>query len=220
MTPQRRKGLQLALLAVVSVGFALLAHASIVEGLSPTLGALLSLVPASLFLAWMASRTRHRAAAGVALAVVAVAIVLGWPLLERHFQHVFFVEHVAINLALAAVFGRTLFGGRVPLVTHFARMVHGELPAEVARYTRQVTAAWTALFLGIAAASCALYLGGWLAAWSFLANFLNPALLAAMFVLEYVVRHRVLPDWERVGVLGGIRAFSRHFQAARFEAPR
>lgn len=205
---------------MVSAGFAVLAHAAIVEGLSPTLGAMLSLVPASLFIAWAVSRTRHRSLAGAALVLAALALALGWPYLERNFQAVFFVEHVAINLALAAVFGRTLFGGRVPLVTHFARMVHGELPPEVMRYTRQVTAAWTALFLAICAASCVLYLGGWLAAWSFLANFLNPALLAAMFVLEYVVRHRVLPDWERVGVLGGIRAFSRHFQAARFEAPR
>jgi uncharacterized membrane protein len=105
-------------------------------------------------------------------------------------------------------------------VTRFARLIHGAIPPEVERYARKVTIAWTALFIGICAASCALYLGGWLEAWSFLANFLNPALLVAMFVLEYAVRHRVLPDWERVGVLGGVRAFSRHFQAARFEAPR
>jgi uncharacterized membrane protein len=59
--------------------------------------------------------------------------------------------------------------------------------------------------------SCALYLGGFLAAWSLLANILTPILIAAMFVVEYAVRHRVLPGWERVGVLGGIRAFSRHF---------
>ena len=220
MTPEHRKGLQVALLVLVSVSFAVLAHVAILEGLSPTLGALLCLAPASLFIAWAVSRTRHRALAGAAIVIAVIALALGWPHLERNFQAVFFVQHVAINLALAAVFGRTLFGGRVPLVTHFARMVHGELPPEVLRYTRQVTVAWTVLFLGILAASCVLYLGGWLAAWSFLANFLNPALLAAMFVLEYLVRHRVLPDWERVGVLGGIRAFSRHFQAARFEAPR
>jgi len=41
-----------------------------------------------------------------------------------------------------------------------------------------------------------------------------------MFVAEYGVRHRVLPNWERVGIFGGIRAFARHFQSARFEAPR
>lgn len=220
MTPGRRKGLQVAVLAVLSAGFAVLAHAAIVKGVSPTVGALLSLVPLSIFLGWAVARSRHRAAAAVALVLAAIALVLGWPQLERHFPDVLFLQHVAINLVLAAVFGRTLFGGRVPLVTHFARMIHGELPAEVERYARKVTIAWTALFIGIGIASCALYFGGWLAAWSFLANFLNPLLLGAMFVLEYAVRHRVLPNWERVGVLGGVRAFSRHFQAARFEAPR
>ena len=220
MTPGRRNSLQVAFLVVVSVGFAVLAHAAIVKGVSPTVGALLSLVPAAILAAWAVSRTRHRAAAAVALALAGIGLALGWPLLERHFPDVFFLEHVAINLALAVVFGRTLFGGREPLVTRFARIIHGDLPVEVERYARKVTIAWTALFIGICVASCVLYLGGWLEAWSFLANFLNPALLVAMFVLEYAVRHRVLPNWERVGVLGGIRAFSRHFQAARFEAPR
>jgi uncharacterized membrane protein len=208
------------LLVLLSVAFAVLTHAAIVKGVSPTVGALLSLVPVSLFVAWAISRTAHRAAAFAMVALAAIALVLGWPQLERHFPDVLFLQHVAINLVLAAVFGRTLFGVREPLVTRFARMIHGELPPEVVHYSRQVTIAWTALFIGIAAASCALYLGGWLAAWSFLANFLNPALIVAMFVLEYAVRHRVLPNWERVGVLGGVRAFSRHFQAARFEAPR
>jgi uncharacterized membrane protein len=220
VTPQRRRQLQVAFVILGSVSFAVLAHAALVQGVSPTVGALLSLLPVSLFVAWKVGHTKHRLVAASLAALAAVALVIGWPQLERHFPDVFFLQHVTINLVLAWVFGRTLAAGRVPLVTHFARMIHGELPAEVERYARRVTIAWTALFIAICAASCVLYLGGWLAAWSFLANFANPALLAAMFVLEYVVRHRVLPDWERVGVLGGIRAFSRHFQAARFEAPR
>jgi len=54
-------------------------------------------------------------------------------------------------------------------------------------------------------------------AWSLLANILTPLLVGAMFVVEYAVRLRVLPNWERVGILRGVRAFSRHFgqQAAR-----
>jgi hypothetical protein len=41
-----------------------------------------------------------------------------------------------------------------------------------------------------------------------------------MFVVEYGVRHRALPNWERVGILGGVRAFSRHFASSRAQAPR
>ena len=43
--------------------------------------------------------------------------------------------------------------------------------------------------------------------------------IGAMFVLEYLVRHRVLPDWHRIGVLGTVRACTRHFQAQRFMPP-
>ena len=53
--------------------------------------------------------------------------------------------------AHALFFGRTLFGGRVPLCTHFARMVRGELDPRVEHYTRQVTLAWTVYFVVIAA---------------------------------------------------------------------
>ena len=50
-----------------------------------------------------------------------------------------------------------------------------------------------------------------LEAWSLLANILTPLLVGAMFVLEYAVRLRALPNWEQVGILGSVRAFSRHF---------
>jgi uncharacterized membrane protein len=210
----------MALAVVLSAGFAILAHASIIEGVPPAVGALLSLVPLAFIAAGALRRARRPAPWLALLAVAAVAIVPGWGMLERHFPGVFFLEHAGINLALAFFFGRTLAGGREPLITRFARMIHGELPPEVVRYTRQVTLAWTILFLTLFALSCTLYLGGWLAAWSVLANIASPLMVGAMFVVEYAVRHRVLPDWERVGILGGLRAFSRHFGGARFEAPR
>jgi len=59
-----------------------------------------------------------------------------------------------------------------------------------------------------------------MAAWSLLANIVNPIAIVAMFVIEYAVRLRALPNWEQVGILGGVRAFTRHFAAARFEGTR
>jgi len=154
-------------------------------------------------------------------AITAVAAVwLGWPLIEHHFASMFFAEHAGANLVLAVVFGHTLLGNREALCTRFARLLHGTLPAEVERYTRQVTAAWTIFFVVMFVLSCMLYLAGDLAAWSLFANIASPVLVAAMFVVEYLVRYRVLPNWERTGVLGGIRAFARHFAAAQLEAPR
>jgi uncharacterized membrane protein len=68
--------------------------------------------------------------------------------------------------------------------------------------------------------SCVLYLLKFIEAWSLLANILTPLLVGAMFVVEYAVRLRVLPHWERVGILASVRAFSRHFQRAPLENPR
>ena len=63
--------------------------------------------------------------------------------------------------------------------------------------------------------SCALYISGLRAAWSVFANFATLIGVGAMFSIEYIVRHRVLPHWERVGIMSGVRAFSRHFSQAR-----
>jgi len=220
VTPERRKRTAVALALIVSAAFAVLAHFAIVDSLTPTMGALLSLLPAAILALWMARRSRRREAALAVLTLAALAIWLGWGTLERNFPSVFFIEHAGANIALAVVFGRTLVGTREPLCTRFARLLHGALPPEVVRYTRGVTLAWTVFFASLFTLSCALYLGRFLAAWSILANIASPILVAAMFVAEYAVRHRVLPQWERVGVLGGIRAFSRHFGTARAEAPR
>jgi uncharacterized membrane protein len=220
VTSDRRRRSWAALAVILSVGFAVLAHAAIVEGISPTVGALLSLIPLAAFAAWSVRRAHSRAAAIGLLLVAAVAIALGWGALERNFPRLFFVEHAGINLLLAVVFGRTLLRGAEPLVTRFARLVHGTIPPEVERYTRHVTLAWTIFFGTLFALSCSLYLGGWLAAWSMLANILSPILIASMFLVEYAVRLRALPNWERAGILAGIRAFSRHFGAQRCEAPR
>ena len=220
MTQGPAPRMRVALAAMVAAGFAFAAHAALVRGLPPSAGALLSLVPLALLASWIFRRTRHRVIALAVLALAAAGCALEWPLLERHFPGVFFLEHAGGNLLLAAVFGRTLARDREPLVSTFARIAHGGLTPELARYTRRVTIAWTLFFLVLFTLSTLLYFGGYEAAWSTFANLLSPLLVGAMFAVEYAVRHRVLPDLERIGILGGARAFSRHFAAARAEAPR
>ncbi len=208
----------LALGAGISVAFAALMHLALVGGVEPGVGALLSVVPLALLALWAARRMRRHAA--LAVAGLALALGLGGGVVEGQFASVFFVEHAGANLLLGIVFGRTLAGGREPLCTTFARAVHGELPPEVVRYSRRVTIAWTLFFATIFTLSCILFLGRFLAAWSILANIATPVLVALMFVLEYFIRHRVLPKWERIGVLESVRAFARHFGTAHLEAPR
>jgi uncharacterized membrane protein len=205
----------IALGIALSAAFAILAHAALVEGIPPAVGAAVAVLPLATLVLLAAWRSRHREAFVVVLAAAGALLWFGWAGLERHFPHLLFFEHATTNLVLAAVFGRTLFRGREPLCTAFARLVHGHLPPEVVRYSRQVTIAWTLFFLTLLAASCVLYLSGERAAWSVLANFATPIGVASMFAIEYAVRHRVLPHWERVGILGSVRAFSRHFGQAR-----
>lgn len=214
MTPGPRTRPATVLLVVLAIAGAVLAHFVIVERFSPALGAAMALLPAAALLASLARRSRHRAWVALSIGVAALAAWVEWGSLERHFPSVFFVEHASINIALAFVFGRTLAPGRVPLCTRFAELLHGALPPDVASYTRRVTLAWTLFFALLALASVTLYMGGFLTAWSALATLASPVLIALMFVVEYAIRLRVLPHWERVGILGGIRAFSRHFAAA------
>jgi uncharacterized membrane protein len=216
-----RRSATLALLVVLLAMFAAAAHWSIVGDASRhAVGAWLSLTPVAALVAAALRRARRPQAILVAAVAACIALWFAWPALERNFPKLFFVEHAGANLVLAFVFGRTLVGGREPLCARFARMLHGALPPDVQRYTRQVTVAWTVFFVVVFVVSCGLYLGGFLAAWSLLANILSPLLIAAMFLVEYLVRLRTLPTWERTGILGGIRAFTRYFATAQPEPRR
>lgn len=220
MTPAQRTRSLVAALALLSVAGAILAYYAIALGRSPALGALLAVFPLVLVAAVAVHRSKRRAPLLLALAAALALLWSGWDTIERHVPDLYFVEHVGTNLLLGAMFGRTLFGNRKPLCTHFAQLLHGPLPPAVERYTRQVTLAWTLFFVVLAALSCVLYFGGYLAAWSVLATLLTLPLVLGMFVVEYAVRLRALPGWQRVGILSGARAFWMHSRAAPSEAPR
>jgi len=210
VTPAAGGRAWVALGIALSAAFAILAHAALVQGIPPAVGAAISVVPLALLAFVALRRLRQRELAVLAAVAAIAAIWLAWPRLERHFPDVLFLEHACTNLAFALLFGRTLLHGREPLVTTFARLVHGELPPEVCRYTRSATLAWTLFFAAMFAASSAVYLAQGPMVWSLLANFVTPVAVVSMFVLEYAVRHRVLPNWHRVGIMRGVRAFSLH----------
>jgi uncharacterized membrane protein len=210
----------IALIVLLSIGAAILAHYAIVQSSSPTLGALLSLLPIACVGLVAARRAKRREPVLWALALAALALWLGWGFLEQQFTHLFFIEHAGMNLLLAVTFGRTLTGESEPLCTRFARIIHGTLEPDVVRYTRHVTLAWAIFFTSLFVLSCALYFGKFVAAWSFLANIASPILIATMFVVEYAIRLRALPNHRQIGILGGIRAFSQHVAARRTPAPR
>lgn len=215
MTPALARRATTAVAVLVSVAFAIAAHVAIVDGSSPATGALLSLVPLTVLVLVLSRRALRPVTALAFLALLAVAAWLVFPSLKLHFPDLFFIEHAGGQLLLAVFFGRTLLPGEEPMVAQFARLMHGDIPPKVARYCRGATIAWTIFFCALFALSFTLYVAGWLAAWSVLANILSPFLVGAMFVIEYMVRMRALPDWERAGILGGIHAFRRHVSATQ-----
>jgi uncharacterized membrane protein len=210
---ERRAGIIRSLkwtaIAGLLLAYPLLAHYAALTA-AGDLGALLAVLPLAAIALGLSWRSPRRLAL-LALAGFVFALVLladAWELLKQHFGWLFLVQYVATHLALCLVFGHTLLGGRRPLCSRFAEAIEQRsLPASVNRYTRRLTAVWTAYFAVMAVASSVLF---WLApftAWSVFANFLTPLCLLLMFLAEYAIRLRVLPHVKHASLLDSIRVF-------------
>lgn len=125
----------------------------------------------------------------------------------------YLLQHVGINLVLGLMFGRSLTGGREPLVTTVASLVHEVMTPVLLRYTRQVTVAWTIFFFAMAVVSILLFLLAPIGVWSVFANILTLPLVALMFIAENEVRKRILPAEDQIGILGALRAFRANFRS-------
>lgn len=131
----------------------------------------------------------------------------------------YFLQHVAMFLALAAWFGASLRAGRQPLVTRFALHGEGALSPAGYAYTRAVTAAWAAFCAAMALGSTLFYFLAPLAFWSVFANLLSLPLVGAMFVGEFLVRLRVCPELGRGGLLRGVARSVRAYWDSGVRGP-
>jgi len=154
-------------------------------------------------------------------AVLACLALFAWGLhameaVRSHVAWVYFVQHVGAMCALGLMFGMTLRGTHAEaLCSRIAAFVAPEpLDAAYARYTWQVTWAWTLFFVSMLTASVLLFFWGPLTWWSFLANLLTPVLTGAMFVVEYLVRVRLMPNRPHMSVAGTIEAYQRFRQGS------
>jgi uncharacterized membrane protein len=196
--------------AAVAVAYAILAHVSNSNPGASALGVALSVGPLLAFalaLAWRCGYRRSTAALG------ALAVLAGyryWPVLAEHYPWVYLAQQAGVYALLGLMFGRSLAGGRVPLCSHWAALIHWPLTPELARYTRSVTAAWTLFFALMTTALVVLFLLAPLPVWSAFANFVAFPLVVAMFGVEYAARIWLLPDMRHAGILAGVRAFLGH----------
>lgn len=202
-----------AFAVVGCVAYALVAHHAASAPEPGLLEAAVFIVPLMGFALLLAWRSAHRAAwLAVWLAAVA-GLWLARGQLAASTHWVLLLQHVGMNTMLGLVFGRTLAPGATPLVSRFARVVHGTLSPLLTRYTRQVTWAWVVFFGLTAGVSVLLFAFAPLAIWSAFVNLLSLPLLGAMFVGEYAVRLWVIPRAERSGFLqaiGSWRQFDRN----------
>lgn len=194
-------------IAVLVISYPLLAHYTNESAQRGNLGALVAIAPVvliALVLAWRSPR--RRLMLGV-LVLLCLALWSWWPALEHHYGVVYWLQHAGMQLVLCIIFGRTLVAGRQPLCTRFADAVHGPLTPRHEIYARQVTVAWTLFFAAMMLVSTALFFLAPLATWSVFANFMTLPLVALMFIVEYRVRRRVLPDLPNPHILDAVRAF-------------
>ena len=117
------------------------------------------------------------------------------------------ISHAVGYLFLLGYFGRTLTRGREPLITRFARTVHGALDPAMALFTRKVTMAWCLFFAIQLVASAMLFAFAPMGAWSLFINLLNLPLVALMFVGQFACRMICFPDCPQVSLWQAVQAF-------------
>lgn len=207
LTAKLLRGARWTAIAAICVAYPVLAHLAAANPSPDLLDAAVAIAPLIALAAVLAWRSPQRlgmlllcAAGGTALYAMS-----GWMI--QHYNWVFLLQHAGIQVLLSLAFARTLGPGQVPMVSRFAAIVHGPLSPALARYTRQVTWAWSLYFAIMSALSLLLFWLAPVAVWSAFANLLNLPLLILMFVGEYAVRCYVLPAAERAGPLEAIRAY-------------
>jgi uncharacterized membrane protein len=202
-----RRRLQLAAIIAFALAYAGLSHYGNSVAKTHDLGVGLALGPVltvGLLVLW---RGTHLGVALLGAAAAAVLLRHYWPVLEKNFSVVYLLQEGGFYSLMAASFAVSLLGQRVALCTQLADKVHGPLTPQEVLYTRRVTAAWALFFLSITAATLILFLFAPLRLWSLFANFCVLPLIGLMFVAEYAVRRRVLPQVPRRGILAAVRVY-------------
>lgn len=182
--------------ALLMISYPLLSHAA-VSLHSPDLQwlALLAVTATPMSSALLRGR------AGFWLLFIFLATGLWWLVHLGGGQYALYLPPLLLPLALSAGFALSLRPGHTALITAIADAEHGPLSDAVRRYTRQLTAFWALLALGLAVITLVLTLAGPLWLWSLFTNFISYALLGTVFVVEYVLRRRWFPEHPHSGFI-------------------
>lgn len=207
-----RQALRLSAIAVVGAVYLGLSYFAAASDHPPFVVIFVGLVPlctAALVAAW---HSRARALLLSLCAACAVAVVLNLENLRDHAAWLYFVQHVGAMTLLGITFGSTLGSGHADaLCSRIASFIlPAPMEADYLHFTWKVTLAWTVFFAVDALISVLLFCFGPIEVWSFFANLLTPPLLGCMFVGEYLIRLRVLPNRAHFSIAQTIHAYREY----------
>ncbi len=201
------RNLQRVALGLGMVAYALIAHQSNLASSARSLGMVMAIAPFIIFGVIFTWRTRYRIACLLLFSLSCGLLARHWSELSKYSAWLYLLQQDGTYVFLGGLFGRSLLSGHVPLCTHWAEIIHGPLSSDVIRYTRTVTLVWTIFFACMALLLIVLFLFASLPTWSFFTNFCTLPLVATIFIVEYLVRKRVLPHMQHASILEGINSF-------------
>ena len=198
-----------ALIVLACVAYQYLVHASLDKAQTGLLRAALVWLPLLALAWWILARSSNRPFWLVVLSAAGVIVYLAEHQEQLGLAAVSGISHATAYLFLLWYFGGTLAPGREPIITRFARRVHGALPPVMERFTRRLTIVWCGFFAAQLTASGLLFAFAPLNAWSLFVNMLNLPLLALMFAGQSVYRRLRYPDFPRASMWQAIEAFTK-----------
>jgi uncharacterized membrane protein len=204
--------LVIAAIAVAGAAYLAFSHILTIAEHPSTLMLVLGVTPLTVMALLAAWHSRLRWLALALLTALALTVLLYLDDLRDHLNWLYFAQHAGTMGLLAITFGSTL--GRADADALCSRvtqlMLSGPADPSYMRYTMKVTVAWTVFFITSALVSVGLFCFAPLAVWSYFANLLTPVLVGLMFVVEYLVRVRVLPDRAHFSIAQTVKAYRSH----------
>jgi len=198
-----------AFIVLACVAYQTLVHFSVSNAQPGPVHLVLMWLPLAALACWVLARSRNRRL------WLAVLLAMGSVIYLLEHQEQLGVaaasgmSHAAAYLFLLWYFGRTLTPGAEPIITRFARRVHGALQPDIEQLTRRLTFAWCVFFAAQVIASVLLFAFAPLEAWSLFVNLLNLPLLALMFAGQWIYRNVCYPDCPRASIWQAIESFTK-----------
>lgn len=198
-----------ALIVLACVGYTYLVHSSVGNARTGLFHHVLLWLPLAVLAGWILVRSTNKPLWLAGLLAAGTVVYLVEHQERLGLAAVSGMSHAAAYLFLLWYFGRTLARGREPIITRYARSVHGTLRPGMDLFTRKLTIAWCVFFAAQLIASALLFGLASLSAWSLFVNLLNLPLLALMFAGQFVYRMVRHPDYPRVSIWQALEAFTK-----------